>query len=399
MHFDLATLMAAGAFVASASGLFLLFVWWQHREARSVLWWSISQLFTGAAIALLNDGIIHSSAPRLGIATILLIVGGAISWGAAQVFNRRRPTLIPMALGPFILAAAAFGLSGIAPGTAAPLGMLLVATYYVATAWEIGRAWRFEPLRARLPLAGLALVHALIFVGGAFDIVTGRMAAGARPEIDSWFGLIHFEMLIFSVGTAMFVASLVRERGELKQMLAAGIDALTGVANRGSFVTRSQAAMKQAMAQGLPVAGILFDLDYFKAINDNHGHHYGDLVLQCFAETARRGLRRDDILGRVGGEEFAVILPGAGPEAAAALAERIRVSFAEAAQWFDNKALDATVSAGVAIAGPSAPTLERLLDAADQALYRAKARGRNRVARADDPGEASAEHTNVVRIA
>ena len=127
---------------------------------------------------------------------------------------------------------------------------------------------------------------------------------------------------------------------------------------------------------------MLADLDRFKAVNDQFGHAVGDRVLQIFADTMSRALRASDMSGRLGGEEFAFLMPRTNAVEARRIAERMRVQFAEAARRVGGDAVNATVSFGVAtVAAPA--QLSDLIAAADGALYRAKAEGRNRVAAAD----------------
>jgi diguanylate cyclase (GGDEF)-like protein len=141
---------------------------------------------------------------------------------------------------------------------------------------------------------------------------------------------------------------------------------------------------------------IVFDLDHFKLVNDTYGHAVGDRVLRIFVDTARGVLRPNDFFGRHGGEEFAVVLPGASIEIAHAIADRVRHAVAEACRKVDGPPLYATVSAGVAAASLS-ESFSTALEAADRALYLAKSRGRNRVERADSdrPDEVS----TVIRVA
>jgi diguanylate cyclase (GGDEF)-like protein len=142
----------------------------------------------------------------------------------------------------------------------------------------------------------------------------------------------------------------------------------------------------------------MFDLDRFKAINDRHGHATGDAVLRKFCEIAAGSLRPNDLLGRLGGEEFAAMLPGSSVEAAYARAERIRASFAENCRFVRDQQVNATVSGGVSLSMNADETLDVLLENSDAALYIAKTEGRNRIKRADQPrpeGTAS----NVFRVA
>jgi diguanylate cyclase (GGDEF)-like protein len=127
----------------------------------------------------------------------------------------------------------------------------------------------------------------------------------------------------------------------------------------------------------------MFDLDHFKMVNDTLGHQAGDQLLRSFADTVRIALRPNDLVGRYGGEEFIVGLPGATMETACIIAERVRHAFANSYQLLDGQPVNATVSAGVASAS-SVTTLYAIIGAADKALYRAKKNGRNCIKRASD---------------
>ena len=135
---------------------------------------------------------------------------------------------------------------------------------------------------------------------------------------------------------------------------------------------------------GSPVSVLMFDLDRFKEINDTFGHAVGDAVLK-FCEVASGALRPNDVFGRIGGEEFAVVLPGSGIQAAWVRAERIRTSFMETCRKLGDFAVDATVSGGVATSAAPDRSLDMLLASADVALYNAKIEGRNRIKRSNDP--------------
>ena len=123
---------------------------------------------------------------------------------------------------------------------------------------------------------------------------------------------------------------------------------------------------------------LLIDLDYFKQINDAHGHAAGDVVLKIFAQTARANLRPTDILARQGGDEFAIVLPGIPKQLGCQIAERLREEFTETAsgQFFGSKV---TLTIGVATSTQPPCTVDALFGAADKSLYCAKQGGRNRV--------------------
>lgn len=156
-------------------------------------------------------------------------------------------------------------------------------------------------------------------------------------------------------------------------------DALTGLVNRRRFDDNLAHLFSQWQAHGQPVTLILMDIDHFKAFNDNHGHQAGDSVLSNYARRVRSAVRADAITARYGGEEFAVILAAASLSDGEETAERIRREVANSPFEFDGKQFDVTVSCGVAQAVEADQSPSDLIERADQALYRAKDSGRNRV--------------------
>lgn len=154
--------------------------------------------------------------------------------------------------------------------------------------------------------------------------------------------------------------------------IQAALDPLTGMLNRRSFSSECSAHL----TPGTDFAVIAMDFDHFKRINDTHGHATGDQALRVFAKATQRATRKSDIVARIGGEEFAIVLPNADARAAVALAERIRSELETSLQSGSVPAF--TVSAGVADSTIS-PEIERVLEHADEALFRAKDLGRDRV--------------------
>ena len=140
---------------------------------------------------------------------------------------------------------------------------------------------------------------------------------------------------------------MAKERTELRHRTAAMVDPLTGIANRRSFLQDAAQLAKRHTANPRPTAVLLIDLDHFKSINDRFGHALGDRVLEIFAEAARQSMRSSDLLGRLGGEEFAAVLSDTSREKAMVVAERIRESFAKAAREVDGRPVCATVSIGL----------------------------------------------------
>ena len=179
-----------------------------------------------------------------------------------------------------------------------------------------------------------------------------------------------------------FISALTEEleAANLQLQHKAEHDALTGAANRHRLDPQLQRELSRAERHGHPLSVIMFDVDHFKRINDDWGHPAGDYVLKILAQTVREHLREHDTLFRFGGEEFLIMLPEEGVEAAVVVAEKIRKQVSELGLEFSGKPLpQVTVSFGVATAPQNGNTPGALVEAADAALYRAKQGGRNRV--------------------
>lgn len=216
----------------------------------------------------------------------------------------------------------------------------------------------------------------IIRLDGETRIVETRgMAEKGQSSGGSVFGVIidvtdHAHIIRDLQRAKKTAESQAREARQL-----ADTDQLTGAASRRKFLTKLSSAISRAEKSGSSLSFILFDIDHFKAINDTYGHTFGDRVLRELAGTVQSCLRSSDILGRLGGEEFGVVLPDAGLKRAEGIAERIRQ--AVASKDFDELSL-VSVSIGIAEYRPGADS-EWLIQAADIALYQAKRNGRNRL--------------------
>lgn len=183
-----------------------------------------------------------------------------------------------------------------------------------------------------------------------------------------------FEMIATQTAVAVQNARLY---DQMKQM--AITDSVTGLFTRRHFTALGTGEVERALRYNRQLSVLMVDLDHFKLVNDTYGHNTGDLVLQVVAQVCRQALRVTDIVGRWGGEEFAIVLPEADEEGAALIAERIRRMMAERDMRAGEGIIHVTVSIGVATLSSTCSTLEMLIGRADRALYLAKQGGRNRV--------------------
>jgi diguanylate cyclase (GGDEF)-like protein len=166
---------------------------------------------------------------------------------------------------------------------------------------------------------------------------------------------------------------------QLKLEKLATTDELTLTYNRRHFMELAEAQINESRRHGHPLALALIDLDYFKKINDNYGHHAGDIVLSEFARSFRENIRDFDIFGRLGGEEFALLMPGTDDENAFQVADRLRLLAAKTPIDLGERSVSITFSLGLTALVGEQDTLGSLMRRADHALYAAKKTGRNRV--------------------
>ena len=379
MNLDVNTLFLVTIYVEAILGLLLLFAWAQNTQISAVAWWGFAHLLRAGSVTLFGMYGNVSDAITIDLANAVLLLSFAVTWSGARVFDGRPPRPMYIAAGPiaWVIVAHLPSFSG-----ELTIRLLLssgiIACYIWLTAYEFWRG-RGEPLVSRWPAIFMLFAHGALFLLRT-PLALMLPWSPDTDVIDSvWLAVLSFEALLFTIAIAFILLAMAKERTEYRQRTAAMVDPLTGLANRRSFLQDGNNLMRQHASDPCPTAGLLIDLDHFKSINDRFGHAIGDRVLQVFAEAVRANLRSCDLIGRLGGEEFAAVLYNIGCDKALAVAERIRMRFAEAAVEVDGRPVEATVSIGVVINQDGPLDVPELLAQADQALYHAKERGRNRV--------------------
>ena len=292
---------------------------------------------------------------------------------------------------------------------ARPTGLAVLAWQwpYVGTlllsslVWGLGVVWLMPPDEALEQFVILFFVGGL--VGGSMvtysahrNIANATMAAVLLPSV-VWLFLqgshltlgLGVAAILFMIGALRGVRVLtaamqsrlllsyeLQHANQIADRMAR-TDALTGINNRRAFMELGEQMSRLCLRQDTALSALLIDVDHFKRINDSHGHAAGDRVLAQVGKLLAQQFRASDICGRLGGEEFAVLLPDTDAMAAASIAEKLRANMQDVSILWNNEALRITVSIGVA---SSSDSLDTLLHRADTAMYQAKENGRNRIA-------------------
>jgi diguanylate cyclase (GGDEF)-like protein len=378
MPLDYGSLLLAFGLVGAGLSATLFAAWLSARTQGFLLTWAVGVLLLVGAVFLYNA---YVRTPRIAFAMGafgLLMLGLSVILGAAVQFRRgrlpvRRIAFAGVAALIVVLPPFALGYDGLA--TIA--GNMVAAIFLLATARQYWKA------RGEAPLSVIALSTIYAVIGVSFGlcaavlIADGNLTIGHAPE--NWAEDLSALVSIAGLsGVGALSLALNQARLARRHRHEAITDSLTGLLNR-----RALFEIHGDKLVAPHTAVIVFDLDQFKTINDRFGHAVGDEVLIRFAGTMRQFARATDTVVRLGGEEFAIVLPRATPEMARLLAEGIRTLFASELIATGRGEFRCTVSAGVAMAGPGRPSFEEVLRRADDALYLAKRQGRNRVGSAE----------------
>ncbi len=386
MAFDPVTLLTISIVVLFALGAVMVQSSRGDRFCLMLRFSGLGFLSLGLGFALILAAPTAIDAPLrvLGHATMML--GYGFLWSAARKFNDRpiRVSVVTAGALTWLVLTSVFDPS---QGGRIALASATVAAYSVMTAWENyegddkaaasggelqSQRWAFRVFAGHATFFGLRSLF-----GSTFGFVDWGMAVR-----QVWSALLGFETVLFAILVGVTCVAMSRERTERLHRREALEDALTGIGNRRALYRSGAALLDTSRRAGRPAALLLMDLDGFKIINDCHGHPAGDRLLVAFARLAHDYLPPTSLICRVGGEEFAAILPGADLARAHAVADEIRALFAHVALESPLGPLRATVSIGVASMRDQRVEdgeVGELLSRADICLYAAKRGGRDRV--------------------
>jgi len=301
-------------------------------------------------------------------------------WNASRVFHGRKPNLPGLVFGAIVWIGVAVALPSLNTAMRLTVGAAIVAVYAALTASELWNERR-RTMQKRWPTIAVPVMHGCVLM---LPILLGGLL---RPHDETfassiWVTAFSIELILYAIGTVFVIFVLVSDRAVTVHKTAASVDPLSGMLNRRGFSEACMLVIEREAVAGRPVTVMIFDIDHFKSINDRFGHPAGDEILKLFSTVVISNLRISDLSGRIGGEEFAALLPCA-LEEGVIVAERVREAFEASGIVCEQGPVDTTVSIGVA-GGPAGTELEVLLASADTALYQAKRSGRNRVEAAEE---------------
>ena len=364
------------AFTPAVAGCLLLVSWLQHRRQPAFGVWAVGFFMASIAAALII--VARGEIPNflsIVVGNAILAVAYGILWSGARTFERKKIS-VPLALVGLLVWLVACSISPIyaRPEARASVMAAIGICYTLLAVVELWRgrgdgAWRW-------PIIVVLLVHA-----ASIPIHIPVAGAWKHPDpIDlDFLTFMIFEAAFVSICGAYLFGGLVNERISMNFRQASLTDPLTGVTNRRGFFEIGERHLERARLGNEPIAIVMFDLDRFKTINDQFGHAIGDEVLIAFCRLASAQLRPKDLFARIGGEEFVTLLPNTTTQDALRLAERVRSAIEGASHTVEDPLVRMTVSVGVASPTEGTTALDVLVSAADNALYRAKTAGRNRV--------------------
>ncbi|WP_346895199.1 GGDEF domain-containing protein [uncultured Roseibium sp.] len=360
-------------------GTALLIVWWPSRTEQGLLYWAISFFVRVPALPLMMAR--GQIADRLSIelGPGLLLAGLGLGWVGTRMIAGRKVS-IPIAAAPMAIWFLACQMPVVYAETGHRILVFstLTGLYSFAIAFEFWRDAVLSGHRLKKGLAALFVVNGTAHAVRAVYGLVINFEEGLFERHDVMAVSVFVPLVLVVIGTLIAMA-MYREEHLDTLRYDASHDPLTNVLNRRAFFSRAEGILREGRQDGVTVALLMLDLDHFKTVNDSHGHLAGDQVLKQVCARVTGMIRRTDLFGRLGGEEFAALLKVVAPDDAMMVAEKIRKAVRSMAISTDQGDLSVTVSIGVAEDVGEGHGFREMMRRADSALYAAKLGGRDSV--------------------
>jgi len=378
---DTNTLIVVTAITLILTASAILISWLINRQIAGANHWSLGYLFLASGILLQATQEYLNPLISIGLANHTIVAGGYLIWMGSRMFQGRQALpfhyFIILQLVLFMmLALLKLESSGLADRTILMSAILGALSLLIAS----------ELLRKNAQRNLSTTITGIVFVLLAIAFIARGLSVEILPKqgnmvtVGKHSHITYLFAIVFNIPIAFGFIIMLTERLENRLQKLANTDFLTGLHSRRAIVEAADRLISRSNRSHSSTSLVMMDLDHFKNINDTYGHQAGDALLSHFADTMRQCFRPDDLIGRIGGEEFIAILTNTGFSDAMESAERLRTTFEKEPTAFSGHQIDATVSIGIATTEHGAETFNQLFKDADKALYHAKGTGRNCIA-------------------
>ncbi len=378
---DTNTLIVVTAITLILTASAILISWLINRQIAGANHWSLGYLFLASGILLQATQEYLNPLISIGLANHTIVAGGYLIWMGSRMFQGRQALpfhyFIILQLVLFMmLALLKLESSGLADRTILMSAILGALSLLIAS----------ELLRKNAQRNLSTTITGIVFVLLAIAFIARGLSVEILPKqgnmvtVGKHSHITYLFAIVFNIPIAFGFIIMLTERLENRLQKLANTDFLTGLHSRRAIVEAADRLISRSNRSHSSTSLVMMDLDHFKNINDTYGHQAGDALLSHFADTMRQCFRPDDLIGRIGGEEFIAILTNTGFADAMEAAERLRTTFEKEPTAFSGHQIDATVSIGIATTEHGAETFNQLFKDADKALYHAKGTGRNCIA-------------------
>ncbi|MBD58180.1 MAG: hypothetical protein CMK68_15245 [Pseudoalteromonas sp.] len=373
---DLPTIISISVLLNVVIGAFLLSLYFLRQQQSYLYWGSSCLIFVLAQITATSRVFIDLPILTHFIANLLIIAAPLAAVLGIHAYNNREKYYLKRCL--YLLLATAmllFPMFQLGFDQFVTTAILAFSFLYAANAL---RRLNVERIIHLVLLQLCFFIHsAIMFV--QFGLLVMEHFNYIKADISQVFAIILISHIIITTLTAMIWPLLMFLESEQVLSDLANRDSLTGLLNRRAFITISNNYLEQANNSLSELCAVMIDIDFFKRVNDKYGHETGDEALKWGANKIKSQLREHDLVARIGGEEFAVILPSTNQLQGENLSERIRLAINNDYFTFNDQRIKLTISVGIITHQSGSNNINELLAQADKGLYKAKVNGRNQV--------------------
>ena len=373
---DLPTIISISVLLNVVIGAFLLSLYFLRQQQSYLYWGSSCLIFVLAQITATSRVFIDLPILTHFIANLLIIAAPLAAVLGIHAYNNREKYYLKRCL--YLLLATAmllFPMFQLGFEQFVTTAILAFSFLYAANAL---RRLNVERIIHLVLLQLCFFIHsAIMFV--QFGLLVMEHFNYIKADISQVFAIILIGHIIITTLTAMIWPLLMFLESEQVLSDLANRDSLTGLLNRRAFITISNNYLEQANNSLSELCAVMIDIDFFKRVNDKYGHETGDEALKWVANKIKSQLREHDLVARIGGEEFAVILPSTNQLQGENLSERIRLAINNDYFTFNDQRIKLTISVGIITHQSGSNNINELLAQADKGLYKAKVNGRNQV--------------------